>query len=363
MIALLSVVVPCYDEAPSLNPLYDEVMTVASTLAAGLELILVDDGSRDATYDVARRLALKDPRVRVIAFSRNFGKEAAMLAGLRAARGDAVVLMDADLQHPPALLARLVEVYLQGHDQVVARRTRTGDWVGRRLTARAYYRVVNRLANVPLQDGVGDFRIMSRAVVDALLRLNEANRFSKGLFSWVGFDTASVEYENVRRRDGRSRWAPRALVDYGVDGLVAFNSRPLRVGIWLGLTALLLSVGYVLWLLVRYLRVGVEMPGYLTTIAVIVGLGGVQLIFLGIIGEYIGRIYVEVKSRPHYIVRSQIDASSDAAGEGGEGIESAVSSWAAAQERASAHAAAQAAARVAARGEAAAAARSSRVQR
>ncbi len=293
MIALLSVVVPCFNEAGSLRRLYDEVMAVAPSLASSVELVLVDDGSSDATLAVASRLAAGDPRVRVVGFSRNFGKEAAMLAGLRSARGDAVVVMDADLQHPPALLPRLVEAFLDGHDQVVARRTRVGDSWGRRVVSRAYYTVVNRFADVRLQDGVGDFRLMSRPVVDAVLALGEANRFSKGLFSWVGFDTVCVDYDNVVRREGGSRWGRGALVDYGVDGLVSFNSKPLRVGIWLGLAAVLVSAGYVLWLLVRYLRVGVEMPGYLTTIAVIVGLGGVQLVFLGIIGEYIGRIYAE----------------------------------------------------------------------
>lgn len=307
MRGMLSIVVPCFNEQDLIVSLCEAVMSVAQPLATELELLLVDDGSVDDTYALAAGLASRDGRVRVLRLSRNFGKEAALTVGLQAARGDAVILMDADLQHPPALIPQLLAAYERGFDQVVARRDRQGDPLLRRWAAHFYYRIVGRLIDVQIQDGVGDFRLLSRPVVDALLRLPESNRFSKGLFSWVGFEVAYVDFHNVARGTGRSRWSTRKLIDYGVDGVVAFNARPLRIGIWSGLAAVALAVAYVLWLLVRYLQDGTDLPGYLTTVAVIVGLGGVQLICLGIIGEYVGRIYREVKARPHAIVREELN--------------------------------------------------------
>lgn len=299
----LSVVVPCHNEEEVLELLHAEVMAHAEPLADRVELVLVDDGSTDGTLALAEELAARDGRVRVISFSRNFGKEAAMLAGLRAATGDAVVLMDADLQHPPQLLAALVAQYQQGYDQVVARRSRTGDPKVRTLLSRVYYRSMNRLVDVPLTDGVGDFRLLSRRAVDALLALGEVNRFSKGLFSWIGFDQAVIEYENVARAGGTSTWTFTTLLNYGLDGVMSFNNKPLRAAIWLGLSVVGLFCIYVVWLVYNAATTGIQVPGYITTVAVVTALGGIQLIFLGVIGEYIGRIYYETKARPHYVVR------------------------------------------------------------
>lgn len=301
---------PCHDEEDVLPTLYDEVMTAAHRCATRVELIVVDDGSSDATLSLARGLADRDARVRVLTFSRNFGKEAAMLAGLRAARGDAVIVMDADLQHPPHLIEELVAVHERGFDQVVARRDRRGDPKLRSATSRAYYRIINRLIDVRLEDGVGDFRLLSRRAVDALLQLGEVNRFSKGLFSWIGFPTAAVDYANVARGAGTSSWSFRTLFNYGLDGLISFNDKPLRISVWMGLSAVLCAFLYVGWLAIRFVQYGVEAPGYLTTIAVIVMLGGFQLIFLGILGEYIGRIYYESKKRPHFIVATEYSQGS-----------------------------------------------------
>ena len=308
----LSVVVPCFNEQGTLTELHARLGDVADELGVGeaFELVLVDDGSTDDTLEVARGLAARDPRVVVLRLSRNFGKEAAMLAGLRAARGSSVALMDGDLQHPPELLTSMYTLLRTTDvEQVVARRDRAADPFVRSQLSRLYYRLVNGLIEtVRIQDGVGDFRIMGRPVLDALLELPERNRFSKGLFSWVGFPTGTVSYRNVQRGSGRSGWTLRALLNYGIDGALAFNTRPLRLLLHLGGWAVLVAVAYLLWLLVGYLMHGVTQPGYITTIAVITGLSGVQLLAVGVMGEYVGRIYQEVKARPSYLVHEVIRA-------------------------------------------------------
>lgn len=300
---LLSVVVPCHNEQAVLPELVRQVFTTLEPEDIKVEIVLVDDGSLDGTRQTMWRLSEQDPRVRYVSFSRNFGKESAMLAGLLYARGDAVVLMDADLQHPPHLVREMLTLYRQGYDQVVARRTRTGDRLGRTLSARLYYRLVNSLVDVSMQDGVGDFRLLSRRAVDALLRLGEYNRFSKGLFSWIGFSLATVDYRNVARQGGgTSKWSFRRLFNYGIDGIMSFNAAPLRLSIYLGGFVAMLAFGYAFFITVIALIRGITLPGYVTLIASIIGLGGLQLLFLGVIGEYVGRIYYETKQRPHFIV-------------------------------------------------------------
>jgi len=300
---LLSVVVPCHNEESVLDALVEEVLSVVSEPGLELELILVDDGSKDRTAELMRRHHAADPRVRYITFSRNFGKEAAMLAGLAYSRGDAVVIMDADLQHPPELVNQMLTLYRDGYDQVVARRTREGDPKVRAALSRLYYRLVNSLVDVAMEDGVGDFRLLSRRAVDALLTLRETNRFSKGLFSWIGFPRATIDYRNqARQGGGESKWSMRRLLNYGMDGIMSFNNAPLRVALYLGMAITTLALLYVVILLVNAAVGGVEVPGYITQITAIIGLGGVQLLFLGVIGEYVGRIYYEVKGRPHFIV-------------------------------------------------------------
>ncbi|MFE2264626.1 glycosyltransferase family 2 protein [Streptomyces griseosporeus] len=304
---LISIVAPCYNEEDVVGRFHDRVREVAEQLLPlghDMEFVYVDDGSRDRTLAVLKQLAEDDTRVRYVSFSRNFGKEAALLAGLRHATGDAVVVMDADLQHPPELIPRMVELREQGHDQVLARRTRTGDGVARTLTARLYYRIVNRLVDVELVDGVGDFRLLSRRVVDAVLGLTEYNRFSKGLFAWVGFPTTTFEYENAVREHGRSSWSLRSLLNYGLDGLLSFNNRPLRAALYLGLGLLLCAGVYTAWIVTAALLHGVDTPGYVTIITAVTALAGVQMIMLGVIGEYTGRIYYEVKRRPHFLVKA-----------------------------------------------------------
>lgn len=300
---LLSVVVPCYDEQDVLPDLVDQVFSTLEPADVDVEIVLVDDGSRDGTRQAIQQLSEQDPRVTYVSFSRNFGKESAMLAGLVYARGDAVVVMDADLQHPPHLVLEMLALYRQGYDQVVARRTREGERFSRTLLARLYYRVVNSLVDVSMEDGVGDFRLLSRRAVDALLHMGEYNRFSKGLFSWIGFSVATVDYRNVARQGGGvSKWSLRRLLNYGIDGIISFNAAPLRLSIYLGGVVTALSFAYLIFLIVAALVQGVTAPGYITLVAAILGIGGLQLLFLGVIGEYVGRIYYETKQRPHFIV-------------------------------------------------------------
>ena len=312
---LISIVAPCYNEEAVLERFHDQVQKVADELLPlghDMEFVYVDDGSSDRTLLVLQRLADRDSRVRYVSFSRNFGKEAALLAGLRHASGDCVVVMDADLQHPPELIKRMVELSGQGYDQVIARRTRTGDKLTRTLTARLYYRLVNRLVDVELIDGVGDFRLLSRRVVDAIVDLTEYNRFSKGLFAWVGFPSTTFEYENAAREAGRSSWSLRSLLNYGLDGLLSFNNRPLRAALHLGMVLLTIAGLYTAWIVGAALVNGVQTPGYVTIITAVTGLAGVQMVMLGVIGEYTGRIYYEVKGRPHFLVKaSNVDRAKD----------------------------------------------------
>jgi glycosyltransferase involved in cell wall biosynthesis len=308
VLVLLSVVVPCHDEEDVLPRLVDEVLSCIATPDVDVELVLVDDGSRDRTLAVAQELHQRDRRVRYVSLSRNFGKESAMLAGLAYARGDAVVIMDADLQHPPRLIARMLELQREGYDQVVARRTREGDSLPRTLASRLYYRLANAVVEVDLQDGVGDFRLLSRRAVDALLQMGEYNRFSKGLFSWIGFPTATIDYRNEARQGGAgSRWSMRRLLNYGLDGIMSFNNAPLRLAVYVGLAVTALAFAYVAFLVVAVVFKGVTVPGYVTLVAAILGMGGIQLLFLGVIGEYVGRIYFETKQRPHFIVADVSD--------------------------------------------------------
>lgn len=313
--ASLSVVVPCHNEEANLEELHRRLAATLPQVAETWQVVLVDDGSTDGTARVGLELAAADPSVQFLSFSRNFGKEAAMLAGLEHARGAAVVLMDGDLQHPVELIPALVARHLDGFDQVVARRSRTADPKVRTALSRAFYRVVDPLIDVPLDDGAGDFRLLSRRAVDALVALRESNRFSKGLYSWIGFPTAMIDYDNVQRDAGRSSWTLRTLLDYAIDGILSFNTKPLRVVIWLGLWMVGLMLLYVVWLVVGVAAFGVETPGYVTTIAALVLLAGVQLIVTGVIGEYVGRIYSEVKRRPAYLLR--VDTAEQPAGPGG----------------------------------------------
>ena len=299
---LISAVLPCYNEEKVLPMTYRALSTALNGITGDYEMIFVDDGSRDGTCALLREFAENDGHVRYVSFSRNFGKESAMLAGLQYSSGEYIVIMDADLQHPPELIGQMLEYARQGYDQVIAQRDRTGDMKLGSFFAKSYYRLVDRLTDVKLTDGIGDFRMLSRKALNALLSMNEYNRFSKGLFSWIGFREKIINYRNRSRAAGESKWNFRSLVRYGVDGVLSFNNKPLRFCIFIGAFAILISLLYLIFLLIGILFKGIDMPGYFTTIFTICFFGGVQLISIGIIGEYVGRIYYEVKRRPHYLV-------------------------------------------------------------
>ena len=300
----LSVVIPCFNEEHTLPRLYGALIAVLPRLAVDYEVILVDDGSTDATLRQAAKIAAWNARFQYVSLSRNFGKEAAMLAGLRYARGRRVALLDADLQHPPELLPKMLGLLESGgYDQVVAQRTRDGENRVRSGLSRLYYWVLNRLSDVRFTDGAGDFRLLSRRAVDAVLSLGECNRFSKGLFSWIGFEAATVSYRNVVREAGSSKWSFHRLVNYGMDGLLSFSNKPLRASVYLGSVVTILALFYAFFVVVTTIAGGVDVPGYATLMAGVAGLGGLHMLFLGVLGEYLGRIYSESKRRPHFLVK------------------------------------------------------------
>jgi polyisoprenyl-phosphate glycosyltransferase len=309
---LLSVVIPCLDEAPILERVHAELVAVLRDLpVADYEVVFVDDGSTDGTMPVLRALAQSDPHVHYLSLSRNFGKESAMLAGPARVKGDAVILMDADLQHPPVLIKQMIAEYENGFDQVIARRDRLGEPLGRRFSSRIYYWLAKRLADVPVTDGVGDFRLLSRRAVDALLSMGEYNRFSKGLFSWIGFEAVEIPYENVAVPGRRSRWTFARLVNYAIDSVISFNDRPLRVSMYLGFITTAVALLYSAVVILQAIIGGVDLPGYVTLVTSVLVIGGVQLVFLGVLGEYVGKVFYEVKRRPHYLVKES-DESADA---------------------------------------------------
>jgi len=303
---LLSIIVPCYNEEKVLKNFHSAMMEQMKCLNCkyDYEIIYVNDGSSDNTQTQIADISLNDDAVKYICFSRNFGKESAMLAGLEYSSGECIVIIDADLQHPPELIHQMLEKYEEGFDQVIAKRNRKGDSLKNRFFASTYYKLVKNMVDVKMIDGAGDFRLLSRAAADAVLSLKETNRFSKGIFSWVGFNQTYIEYENRKRTSDASRWSFNRLVKYGVDGIVSFNTQPLRLCVYLGGALLVLSMAYLIYLFISIILHGIDVPGYFTTIAMISIIGGVQLISLGIIGEYVGRIYAEVKKRPAYIIAS-----------------------------------------------------------
>lgn len=309
----LSLIIPCYNESSPLIDTYNEVKRVLDnkeiTEKYLYEILFVDDGSVDNTFKIIKELAVKDETVKYISFTRNFGKEAGMLAGLTHCKGDIIIILDADLQHPPHLILEMVHYYEEGYDQVIARRSRKGEKFSRKWATKTYYRLINKLMEVELGDGMGDFRLLSRRAVNSILAMPEYNRFSKGLFSWIGFKKKVIEYENQERISGESKWSFLSLLNYAIDGLISFNSKPLRLLIYLGLLIMFLNLIYIGFSFVNIILFGIELPGYFTMISAILLLGGIQLTSLGVIGEYVGRIFYEVKRRPNFIIdRSNISS-------------------------------------------------------
>ena len=300
----LSVVIPFYNEENMIQKMYDELVKEINQITkAEFEIIFINDGSKDRTFERMLAIAAGDSRVTYISFSRNFGKEAGTIAGLEYATGEAVILMDGDLQHPPALLPQMIKAYEEGYDVVSARRTRTGEKPHRTFLAKHFYRLANKMMDIELMDGVSEFRLFSRKAVSAILSLQEYNRFSKGIFAWIGFKEKVIEYENQVRTVGETKYSLKFSLNYAIQGILSFNDKPLRMCINFGLFCLLISLVYVLWTFIQYLVVPDSLvSGYFTTIFSVVLFGGIQLISIGVLGEYIGKIYYEVKKRPHYLV-------------------------------------------------------------
>lgn len=302
---LISLIVPCYNEEKALPLFWKEVSTVMEQMKdVDYELILVNDGSRDGTLEVMRNLASRDNRIRYISFSRNFGKEAAMYAGFTHAKGDYTAILDADLQDPPALLPEMYKAVAQdGYDSAATRRvTRKGEPPIRSFFARMFYKIINRMADVEIVDGARDFRLMNRRFLDALLAMKERNRFSKGLFGWVGFRTKWIEFENVERIAGETKWSFWKLFKYSIEGIVAFTTTPLVLSSFAGLLFCLLSMAATAFIVVRKLLFGDPVAGWASTACIITFLSGIQLFFMGIFGQYLAKAYLELKARPIYII-------------------------------------------------------------
>ncbi len=303
---LLSVVVPCYNEAPVLDKFYTEINKVSHEMTElGFEFLFVNDGSKDETLKKIEELRNKDPRVRFVSFSRNFGKEAALLAGLDYAKGDYVVVMDADLQDPPEMLPKMYEYIKSGeYDSVGTRRvTREGEPPIRSFFARIFYKLINRMSKVEMVDGARDYRLMTRQVVDAIISMREYNRYSKGLFSFVGFRTKWLEYQNVQRVAGETHWSFWGLLVYAIDGICAFSTVPLILAAIMGLVFCLAAFVMIVVIVVKTLAFGDPVGGWPSMICVILLVGGIQLLALGIIGQYLAKTYLETKGRPVYIVQ------------------------------------------------------------
>ncbi len=303
---LLSIIVPCFNEEAAVETFYTHTSAVCETLPEiRVEYIFVDDGSRDGTLSVIKKLAERDGAVRWLALSRNFGKEGAMFAGLEHAKGDYVAVMDADLQDPPDLLPELLETVRSGeYDCAAVRRVdRKGEPPIRSWFARQFYKVINKMSKTEIVDGARDFRLMSRQMTDAILRLTEYNRFSKGIFSWVGFRTKWVETENIERSAGESKWSFFKLLVYALDGIIAFSTAPLAIASVLGLVFCAIAFVAIVFVIVRQLLWGGSAFGWPSLVCIILFLAGIQLFCIGIVGQYLAKTYLEVKGRPIYLLR------------------------------------------------------------
>lgn len=302
---LISVIVPCYCEEEAIPHYWEETAKVADSMTeVDFEFLFIDDGSKDHTVSILRRLAKSDKRVRYVSFSRNFGKEAAMYAGLKNAKGDYVAIMDVDLQDPPSLLPDMLHaIEKEGYDCAATRRvTRKGEPPIRSFFARMFYRVMRKISKTEVVDGARDYRLMKRKMVNAILDVGEYNRFSKGIFGWVGFRTKWLEYENIERTHGETKWSFWKLLAYSIDGIVAFSTMPLFVSSIIGILFCVISFIAILVIIVRQLVWGGSAYGWPSMVCIILMLSGIQLFAIGILGQYLAKTYLEVKKRPIYIV-------------------------------------------------------------
>ncbi|MBR3151079.1 MAG: glycosyltransferase [Erysipelotrichaceae bacterium] len=303
---MLSIVVPCYNEEKTISLYYEEFKKYALQLEDDYELLFVNDGSRDKTVEECLKVKEQEKNCRIVNFSRNFGKEAAMLAGMREAKGDYVVIMDADLQDPPKLLPEMQKILKENQtlDSVATYRVnRKGEPIIRSIFARSFYKLINKMIDINIVDGARDYRMMTRRMVDAILSMEEVNRFSKGIFAWVGFETEYLEYENIERAAGESKWSFWKLFRYAIDGIVGFTTIPLRLATIAGSIVSAFGFLYMIYIVLKALIYGDPVAGFPSLIVIITLLGGIQLIVLGILGEYLAKTYMETKKRPVYIIK------------------------------------------------------------
>ncbi len=308
---LFSAVIPCYNEEENVKDVYDEILKNEEYFKAHdieTEILFVDDGSKDATVAEVKKLIESDKRVHLLSFSRNFGKEAGIFAGLENANGDYVALMDADLQDPPSLLPKMFdEIFNGGYDCVATRRvSRKGEPKIRSFFARMFYRIMRRIAKTDIVDGARDYRLMSRAMVDSIVSMKEYTRFSKGIFGWVGFNTKWLEFENVERRKGETKWSFWGLFKYSLEGIMGFSTAPLAMASVLGLFFTFLAFVAIVFIIIRTLIFGDPTNGWPSMACIIIFMGGIQLFCVGILGQYLSKVYLEVKNRPIYIVKEKI---------------------------------------------------------
>ncbi len=302
----ISIVCPCYNEEDVIDIFFEKINELIKKTTLNYELIFVNDGSRDKTLQKLLDLKKSNKQIKIINLSRNFGKEAALTAGFDKALGDAIIPIDADLQDPPELIFKLLDKWQEGYDVVLAKRTdRSSDSFFKSFSAKLFYRFNNKISDIKIPEDVGDFRLISKKVLEALKRLPENQRFMKGLFAWVGFKTTTVTYKREERKEGKSKFNIWKLWNFALDGITSFSTLPLRAWLYLGTTISFLSLIYGSLIVIKTLFLGIDVPGYASIITAILFLGGVQLIGIGVLGEYIGRIYLESKNRPIYIIESE----------------------------------------------------------
>ncbi|MCI8550401.1 MAG: glycosyltransferase family 2 protein [Lachnospiraceae bacterium] len=301
---MISLIVPCYNEQDALPLFYKEVTAVMGKIGWDYELLFINDGSKDHTLPILKELAENDSHVVYLSFSRNFGKEAAMYAGFCNAKGNYVAVMDADMQDPPSLLPQMLEIIENGqYDSVATRRvSRTHEPPVRSWFARKFYRIMNKISDAEIIDGARDFRLMKREMVDAIISMSEYNRFSKGIFGWIGFRTYWLPYENIERVAGETKWSFWKLLRYAISGIISFSEAPLNIASWSGIFMTICSFFILLLIIIRKLCFGDPVAGWASTICIIIFIGGIQLFCLGIMGQYIAKTYMETKQRPHFIV-------------------------------------------------------------
>ena len=301
----LSLIIPCFNEETTIPVFYEEAVRICESINGQFEIIFVDDGSGDNTLKILRQLANQDVRIHYISFSRNFGKEAAMLAGLQAAQGEYIATLDVDGQDPPSLIPQMLETVASGECDCAGTRrvNRIGEPVIRSFFARCFYTLMKKITDVEIVDGARDFRLMNRKYLEALLTLPERNRFSKGIFPWIGFKIKFFEYKNIERTTGKTKWSFWKLFLYSLDGIIAFSSKPLAIASFMGVLLFMAAVFFIVFIIIRKMVWGDPVSGWASTVCIILFSSGIQLFTTGILGQYAAKIYTEVKQRPQYIIR------------------------------------------------------------